>query len=1185
MDKSIPIEERVKSAVTSGSPLELEEALREISTTRTRKGKQPLYAQVNAAITRAAFERGDPGILNLITEPTDEEVIEASRRAIARYIDTADEAWFSAVFALAAKLNRKGQQSALLARISRDLVLLAVDTGKKQYIETAQKTLEAISIRKYRSEILSETIPLLIHYGEEHRNIEILHGVLAMLPEIKTLSERSRLRAGLARAIAGVGMVSEDPDLLIQGLSVAAGIDQKVQRISTISGIVNAAWRSPLKAEIADIKNILDSLRETRQERLAEIVARLTGELLDHHQDREDAYRHLVELAAKNPWTARIIAHELLAKAERSGDGWFFEKVFEFVTRNENSTLPPIEGIVSAGITIATRSGNPAVLHNILPLVDDCSDKATAATLYHQISETLYRVGDFRQAVLVLKKAGNPHYTPALFRTSIKLIIESIRHNEIGFIRENLLAGEVTGIADPLIQQAVTGFCREYSLDEVAGHIPAIKELAAVHQSQDRLLLECGSILLERGFIQERGPAALLDILNQIVDPGLRDEAFSKIAVEMARIGAARNDRRLLQDSTALACEVVEQKRRAGALADIVNHVAALAIREDDPYLLQGMRILSTSLLAPDQCMATMESIVQGLVTYGVKHRSLQALDEAARILVQNPDPHLQHLLETLIEGYIRVGCTRIVDCHSSVIPGSFEGTLEPFETALTLLKTGAPPSEIQIRITDCIDIMLKQMQDSRDTVLVIPMALFSLEIENEHERTAMIQRILTPFTEQTQEFDSADPYEATAYLLEGIDGATASPPVLDLMHRLFKHTADLYSRYSGIYRVASAYLVLGEAERAESIIRRLHETIDEIPDPAVRLIMLSDLAGLMAVIDHRAARDHLAEAERMLGSAGEEREDLVRKHLVYAFREICAATDGKKDLDWAIEQARRIEDPIDRVDALSAVYDMADEPAVGKEVVSMICQAVAGIPSVYARLPMLFYAARFVGRSGDEDAIELILESMERTAGSIRIPFITAMTQLRMAGMLYYLYRTTESISAMERATAIASAIEDERVRYILMVQIDNLAPWSWDGTVYGSVLDLRERLRRGDCTRKDMAALDRAIGAAPDRMKRAIYYTEAYVFARDAGQHEIAERMLRCALDEAGKIRPLSRRAIALGDMACRLHAARYEDRAGNLLDLAVNEVLNIRDRATRESIYDELDMSIGIIQEYWL
>ena len=172
-----------------------------------------------------------------------------------------------------------------------------------------------------------------------------------------------------------------------------------------------------------------------------------------------------------------------------------------------------------------------------------------------------------------------------------------------------------------------------------------------------------------------------------------------------------------------------------------------------------------------------------------------------------------------------------------------------------------------------------------------------------------------------------------------------------------------------------------------------------------------------------------------------------------------------------------------------------------------------------------------------------------------------------------------------MERATAIASAIEDERIRYILMVQNDNITPDPWDGTVYGRILDSRAGFRRGDYTTKDVVALDRAIGAAPDRMKRAIYYTEAYVFARDAGQHQIAGRMLDCALKEAGGIRPLLRRAIALGDMACRLHAACYDDRAGDLLDLAVNEVLNIRDRATRESIYDELDMSIRIIQEYWL
>lgn len=1185
MDKSIPIEEMVKSAITSGDPEELEEAVREISTTRTRKGKRQFYAQVNAAITGVAFERGEPDILNLVTEPTEEEVTEASRRAITRYIDSADEAWISAIFTLVGKLNRKGQQSEILARISGELVLRGIDTGKEQYIERALNTLEAISIRKYRSEILSEIIPHLIRYGEEHRNVEILQHVLAMLPEISTLSERAKLSAGLARAIATVGMVSKDRCLLIQGLSIAAGIEQKIQRTGTISDIVNGAWRSPLKAEIADIANILDSIREIRQERMAEILAILTVGLLDHQKDRKDTYRRLTELADKKPWAGQVIAHELLAKAERSGDYWFLEKMFEFVARHGESTPPPIEDIVNAGIAIATRSGNPAVLSDIVPLVDEYSDGAKAARLYHQISETLYRVDDFRQAVLVLKKAGNPQGNSLLFQTAIKLVIEAIRRDEIEFIREILLAGEETRIADTLIQQALTDFCRKCSLDEVAGHIPAIKELAALHQSQDTLLLECSIVLLDRGFIKDKGPAALLDLLSQITDHGLREEAFSKIAIDMARIGADRNDRHLLQASIALACKIIEQKRLASTLAGIANQVTALAVQEAYPDLLRGMRILLTSLLAQDLCMIAMESIIQGLITYGVEHGSLQALDESARILVETHDPSLQHLFATLIEGYVRVGCIRIVDNRSSARPALFEGVLDPFETALSLLKTRTPDAAFQIRIGDCIDIMLEQMQESRDAVLVIPMALFSLEIENEYERTAMIQRILTPFTERTQEFDSADPYEATAYLLEGLNGATASLPVLDLMHRLFEHTSDLYARYSGIYRVASAYLVLDERERAESTIRRLHETINETPDPAVRAIMLSDLAGLMAGIDPREARDYLDEAEDMVGSVGEEREDLVRKHLIHAFREICAANGEEKDLQWAIEQAQRIGNQVDYVDALSVVYDMADEPAARKEILSIISQTVAGIPSVYVRLPLLFHVARFAETSGDEDAIELILESMERAAGSIRIPFIIAMTQLWVAGLLYSLYRATGNSSARERATAIASSIEDERIRYILTVQVDQIAPGSWEGTVYGRILEFRERLRRGNCTTKDVVALDRAVGATHDRLKRVIYYTEVYVFARDAGQHEIAERMLECALKGAGGIRPLSRRAIALGDMACRLHSARYEDHAGDLLDLAVGVVVNIRDQATRESIYDELDMSIRIIQEYWL
>jgi hypothetical protein len=137
----------------------------------------------------------------------------------------------------------------------------------------------------------------------------------------------------------------------------------------------------------------------------------------------------------------------------------------------------------------------------------------------------------------------------------------------------------------------------------------------------------------------------------------------------------------------------------------------------------------------------------------------------------------------------------------------------------------------------------------------------------------------------------------------------------------------------------------------------------------------------------------------------------------------------------------------------------------------------------------------------------------------------------------------------------------------------------------VYGKILDNRDKIRSGEYTTKDMVTLDRAIRSAPDRAKRAIYYTELFLFAKKAGQHELADRMLLCALEEARIIRPLSRRAYVLGDMACRICAERYDDRCREIIDLAVSEALNIRDSAIRDEVYDELDMSMRIIQEHWL
>ena len=1188
MDGKPQMKQKITSAISSGDPRELEKVVLDISEIQIRKEKKSLFEQMNAALVTAAFEGGQPELLSQLVEPAKDDIFDLARRAAEIYSRNKDDAWFGAVFALVDKLDRKSHQSATLAGISLSLVQTGVDTGDIHYIEKGGEAFDKISIRKYRSAILSEIIPLFIQYGQKYENIDIMRHALLILPEIGDISRQSQLHADVARAIAGSGIESGKIDLVISGLLSATEINQKIRRTNSISDIVDATWKSSLKKEIADIEQIIDALPGVPEERLTEVLAILTEQLLDRQRDKKQVYARLIRLDDEKPWAGQILVLELLKKAERSGEHWYLEKAFEFNTRSAVEAKLPIEEIVLSGIAVVEKSGNPTILLDITPLIDESCDAAKAAHLYRQITDALSRMGDFYHAIEVMKKASTSaqRINAQFFDTSVRLIKEGIRRGEIDLVRENILAALDIDIAESLVHQAVTDLCKEYGFDEVIRHIPAIKELVRSHRTQDHLLLESNAILIERGFIRERDPSALVDLVNQIEDPALREQAISTIAVEMARIGVARKDRELLRHATGLTCEITDQQTRTEALGGIVDQAAILAVEDGDLELLHGMRVLSTALLEREYCLFTMGKVIRGLIMYGVEQLSLQALDEASQILFQITDPSLQHqLIDPLIEGYVRVGSLQAADQLSRGKVLIFEGMMEPFTTALHLLQTSTPREDFSIRVASYVDIMLEYTQVYKSPIFAVPMALFSLEIEGTYERTAMIQRILTFFTDYIKEFDSADPYEVMAYLLEGIEGATAAPPSLELMHRLFEHTGDVYARYSGMYRIVSAYSGLGDEERAVEIIGQLHKTIETISESSIRAIMLSDLAGLMAGIDHGAARGYLGEAQGMLELVGPEREAFVRKNLIYAARSLNAINRQEEDVTWAVEQVGKIEDPVEYVDALAAVFDMVSEPAQRKGILSAMCHTVVNIPSKYIRLSMLFDVAKFAETYGDEEEINELLDGMERTAGYIQIPFITAMTRQRMAQMLFSFYRKSGRAADRQRAVDLISAIDDDRIRYNLMVQLEQAMPQSWKSTVYSKILDCRDRIRSGDYATKDMIILDRAIRTATDRAKRATYYTEVYLIARRAGQHQVADRMFLCALEEARIIRPLSRRAFVLGDMACRIYAERYEDRSKELLDMAVGEALNIRDSTIRDEVYDELDLSMRIVQEHWL
>jgi hypothetical protein len=73
----------------------------------------------------------------------------------------------------------------------------------------------------------------------------------------------------------------------------------------------------------------------------------------------------------------------------------------------------------------------------------------------------------------------------------------------------------------------------------------------------------------------------------------------------------------------------------------------------------------------------------------------------------------------------------------------------------------------------------------------------------------------------------------------------------------------------------------------------------------------------------------------------------------------------------------------------------------------------------------------------------------------------------------------------------------------------------------------------------------------------------------------------LLQNAIKEARIIRPLSRRAFIMCDIAMKTHAAGSEKTAQEVLDLAIDAATNIRQSSLRDEVFDELGLAIKLMQ----
>ena len=1182
------IRKRIQQAISDKNFDDIDLLIQDIRAVQRRKERKSHLAVVHAAIKEVMFDEGLPDLLIYLNEVPFLEIQEVINRAVQLYIETRNEAWLTRTIQLCKSLERKNYQSKIFSVIAKDLIEAGVTEKDRQLIERGMTVLHMISFRKHRSSIMMDIIPMIIVWSVSTEDDRHLYTSLQLIDVIGDVSKRSILHSELAKAIGTIGILQRNLSIVREAVRIAIIIKQKQRRMSCVTHILERAWSSPLGKHLEDIIGAVNLIGEIPQPRRYEILTILLEQLLNRIKDKKQIQHTLTALEEQLPVSVECIVRQLLRKAEMSGDKWFFERALEFNERIPESTHYPIKEIVSSASVVVERTGDIGLLLRIVPLLDVAARTSEESFLsqYLLLSDTLLKRGEIRNAIEIFARIGGPRETAnkSATETCVRILTEGVIRDEIPPLREQILPPMETGQRDLVISRALADLCRNAQFPDLVQHLPSLQELAKEHSAPGSLIPECIRILIDRGFIESQDPSSLLSLADRIPNRAEREQVISAIVIGIARVGVALKNRDLLQRAVGLSCEIQEQRPRSEALGHVIDQATILAVEQGDLDLLHRMMRWTGSLLDRDFKLYAIDSVIKGMITYGIHHRSPKALNEAYLITHTVEDPSLQQQQrESIIEGLIRVGCLRFSAAETPSTPDAMVFQVEPFEQALHLLVESVNRAQLSLKISKYVDIILEYSQKSNHIDFLIPLTMFILEIEDRLERNAMFFRIVGSFSDVMENLDSTDPYEIIATVLQKLQSDQISPIVLNLILRLLEQTQDSYKKFSALCNLADSYLAIQENEKGRGILVRVQSSLDALSDPYEKALILSDLTGMLARVDERMAYSCMEQAQQLLDRIRGEQGSVVRRHIIFSIVSLHALKPREENVERALALVGQIEDPVEYVNAFISMLRMVIPGPRTTQILKAIYDAIAEIPSTYERVEMLLGVVPMAEQYGEKGDAPRLLEQANQDIEAISIPFISTMVKKGLVQVMLMVAFKRGDEAMTKRAREVASQIEDDVVRAQLLAQMGVDRRESPLGPISQAFQSLREKIRDGRNTMAEISAVTHLINSLPDRAKRARHYVDLYSLYLEAKDERVAERMLQAALDEASIIRPLSRRAFVLGDLALNVFSAGDEETSRDILGMAVYAAMNIREDELRDIIFHELDVALRIIEEH--
>jgi tetratricopeptide (TPR) repeat protein len=1161
----------------------LESVVAGMEKTQGRRARKNIVADLNRIIIATSLKNNKPELLLALQEIQSNEIDELFSCIIKQYITTKDSRWLKSVFSLSEKISKKSNQSRVFAIIARDLIDAGVSEAAPELIDQGMIVLDRISFRKYRSDIMIDIIPLLIVWAITTRNKKILSTSLFLIEEIGDISKRAVLHAELAKALATISILEKDRPSFYDSIRSATTIHQKIRRQDCITGIIEKGAKSLFGKEMTDIPEFMRNFSDVSHEAYLEIISALTEQLLERVKDKKLIISILEQLCSDKPDVTGAIVIDLLKKAERSGDPWFLSTAMDLQQHISDDEVYPIREMVRAGISVARSSNNMLVLSGLIPVINQHCSNNVISRIYLQFSQIMLSSGDFSSALGIFGKID--HETENLSPYAeclIHLLKEGILNDSIPLIYNNILMKLNKDVVNNAIYRATIEVCKECAFKDLIAHVLSIRNLILLHPKQDHLLLESITILVDRGFLDSHDPSILIRLAESIQEQSIKERAISNIVIKIAKIGVKAKNRDFLQRAVGLTCEIDGQNTRSAALSSIIDEASILAAQQGDLDLLLRMKVWSNSLLEKDLASYAMANIIDGVIKYAIDRQSCEALEEAYLIADDIHDPSLKaQLFERIAECFVKIGCINLKKSQYPPSGKDYKLAFLPFERGLEIIKNHLKSPQISLKIAGIIDIIISYSKTSNNLDYIIPLAIYATEIENSYERDAMMSRIISSLHEDITHPNSTDPYETMAFLLRRNEISDSNPLVIGLLHRILHLINDPYVKLMGLCDLADLLTRLQKTDQALQVLEEVIKNLKQLPAGYQKVLVLSYLATSYIEIDPVTAEKFLMQATEQLDSVEFDKDAMTRRQIVFAMVRLNTVNPEKKWYEISLGVIKKITEPLEYVNSLIAVYNMArqDETHSG-ELIKLMEDVVDKITSPYEKASVLLTIIPLTIQNFDDERSLALLKKTEILTKKINIQSIADNIRNNIVELYSALYQKNQNKNMLTHAIQITKTIDDDEIRLYRLEQMGYTEMYEITPQ-FVKIKSLSEKMVEEGIHPNHVASLERLVRTVADRGKEAAFFCNLSIYFKKGGHEKLSRKMIQNSIKEARIIRPLSRRAYVMCDIALKIYSAGCEHSAQDILDHAIDAATNIRQSSLRDEVFDELGLAIKLMQ----